>query len=291
MKKKILFGIVSLCAAAALSFGVFALALPDKTEKSQPEASSKDVQEPVTTISQMKMRVANDRSVTKSNMFYKMLNSVDYYQTVSGSFKAPDLGVGDSTVEYRVDVMNQESYQRITDAGADEEQYVKDGMKTIYDNKARTYHQAGVPVYAEDLQTLRSQSRITEDEQGESHYQLRGDLTHTGIAASLSLLPQQLAFAFLEDFDNWEIKGTETFLGREAVRIEGKADAYFNDKLSVERFVFLVDRDTGILLNYDGYAADGSLVDFMHTNSIAVDQPVNMDTTARCAKYAGYTQQ
>lgn len=283
MKKQVAVGISTVCLAAAISVSALAVGMhhEKKADSNPPEKVT--VQSPVD-----KTTVVNDRSLTKANIFHKMINAVDYYDTVRGKFTEPNLGVGETTVEYQAGISAQTSYQRLAGAQIDQEQYTQDGKAVTYDNKARTFRSVGVPVYHEDLQAVRTMDRLTTAEDGYPECTLRGDRTYTGIAASLSLMPQEITFNYLGDFDRWEIKGTETYLNREAVRIEGVTTKDSAEKLDVYRFVFLVDLDTGILLRYDGYSSDGKLTDYMHTEEIFINQGLTVNMNARDVKYAGY---
>ena len=292
MKEKIMIGVAVVGVAASASISVLAWGLSSTGNQVSAAAAWPKVSSNMAVDgekAQQEETIVNDQSLTKQNIFNKMLNSVDYYQSVYGSFEVSNAAFGDQTVSYQAGLEDKVSYQKIEGTGIDQEQYYQNNEQIKYDNKARTYRVSAVAEFVEEPQ-LRSGARITENEDGTKNYFYRGDVTHTGFASSMSLLPQEMAFGFLEDFSLWEITGTETYLGREAVRIEGLTEEAYGDKLSVESFVFLVDRATGILLRYDGYDQDGALTDSMHTTQIAIDQGLSINLNARSNKYEGYTE-
>lgn len=68
--------------------------------------------------------------------------------------------------------------------------------------------------------------------------------------------------------DNWNITGDTTYLGRDCVKIEGVTNNYAEEKLGVYTFEFIVDKETGVLMKYNGYDENNSLVSYSKFNEL-----------------------
>ena len=238
--------------------------------------------------------LAEIRSVenVKNNLYQNMLNSVDFYDTVSGEFTTTFIDQGQEvTVAYQTDLEKQASYQKISAAQLDLEQYCLDGRLIDYNNHtgqsqtaytvvqpdaenhiARSNSNICLPQTSSAKSSV-SQQRVSVQSDGTKSYSYRPDITNTSFA-SLSIYPQDLVFGFLTDQDSWDITGVETYAGRRAVVLEGRtADAYYGEKLNVANFVMKVDLSTGILLDFKGYSSDGTLSQSLTTVSIQIDAP------------------
>ena len=238
--------------------------------------------------------LAEIRSVenVKNNLYQNMLNSVDFYDTVSGEFTTTFIDQGQEvTVAYQTDLEKQASYQKISAAQLDLEQYCLDGRLIDYNNRTGQSQTAYMVVHPDaenhiarsnsniclpqtsSAKSSVSQQRVSAQPDGTKSYSYRTDITNTSFA-SLSIYPQDLVFGFLTDQSSWEITGVETYAGRRAVVLEGRtADAYYGEKLNVVNFVMKVDLGTGILLDFKGYASDGTLSQSLTTVSIQIDAP------------------
>ena len=238
--------------------------------------------------------LAEIRSVenVKNNLYQNMLNSVDFYDTVSGEVTTTFIDQAQEvTVAYQTDLEKQASYQKISAAQLDLEQYCLDGRLIDYNNRtgqsqtaymvvqpdaenhiARSNSNICLPQTSSAKSSV-SQQRVFVQSDGTRAYSYRPDITNTSFA-SLSIYPQDLVFGFLTDQDSWDITGVETCAGRRAVVLEGRtADAYYGEKMNVANFVMKVDLSTGILLDFKGYASDGTLSQSLTTVSIQIDAP------------------
>lgn len=249
---------------------------------------------------------------TKQDYYHKMLNAVDYYNTVSGSFVTNYLSQGSqekTVVSYQVDMVNNVSHEIVKGPNDDSEVYV-DKDKLIYvnnsDKSVITSNQIFTKVdelagYNDDY-VMRTQSdikkakaefekvfaddkRITVDENGDKHYLNRLDLTNLCISSSHSLLPQGLTFGYLSNQDMWEISGDTKYLGRDAVVIKGTAEDY-GKKFNTATFEMIVDKETGILLELQGYDENGEPSSYIKTTDISFEQPEVKTYSA--SKYSDY---
>ena len=70
---------------------------------------------------------------------------------------------------------------------------------------------------------------------------------------------------YLYEFDTWEIIGTETVNGRDCVHIKGKPNDKFIFKEFVSDFDMYTDTETGVIVKLLGYNKNGTLSHFVNT--------------------------
>lgn len=94
--------------------------------------------------------------------------------------------------------------------------------------------------------------------------------SHTGLLpiAYEQYFPQEYAFDFLRDFDNWQIDRIDTVAGRECFRILGSADGEKG-----YTFEMSVDKQTGSLL---AFKAEGGINAELITTEFTVDSTLNL---------------
>ena len=127
--------------------------------------------------------------------------------------------------------------------------------------------------------------RVTVDENGDIHYLNRLNSTNLCVSASYSLFPQGLTFGYLSNQDMWEISGDTEYLGRDAVVIKGTAEDY-GKKFNTATFEMIVDKETGILLELQGYDENGEPSSYIKTTDISFEQPEVKTYSA--SKYSDY---
>lgn len=113
----------------------------------------------------------------------------------------------------------------------------------------------------EEAVPIPDSERITVAEDGINCYAYRADPINAPTARE-GLQPQELTFNFMTVEDNWDITGETTYLDRDCVVIEGHTNDYAEEKLGVYTFEFTVDKETGVLMKYDGFDADGNIVSY-----------------------------
>lgn len=249
---------------------------------------------------------------TKQDYYHKMLNAVDYYNTVSGSFTTNYLSQGsqdETVVSYQVDMVNNNCYEHMSNNDNDSEVYVGNGNMININNVSNSKEKS--PIYftkvdelagynddyamrtqsdikkarAEFEKVFADENRITVDENGDKHYLNRLNVTNLCVSASYSLLPQGLTFGYLSNQDMWEISGDTKYLGRDAVVIKGTAEDY-GKKFNTDTFEMIVDKETGILLELQGYDENGNPSSYIKTTEISFEQP-NVKTYS-ASEYTDY---
>jgi len=230
----------------------------------------------------------------KDTIFHMMLNSIDYYDKVSGTmiFTSDNVNVV-NVVEFQSVLSEETSYSRFTQCSTnytgklnlsnklnsinmdvpkfEDIVFCKDGKKIDILPNDKTYSCLDNSVMTlDDALPIKDEERISVAEDGMPLYRFRNDPTNV-LMSSMCLFPQDIAFGFLEDQDLWEIKGIVDNAGLRCYEICGKTTPEYGAKLNVATFDFLVDTNTGVLVKYEGFDENGNLSDFIYTENLKFD--------------------
>ena len=231
----------------------------------------------------------------QEEVYYKMLNSMDYFTTARVSFTEVLPGF-DEELAYTLETNLETSiaHQTLTssdDPDFSQETYADGTTVWEYDNQAKRVSSAGG---VEKRRTLAEEwPGITEryyiDENGDPHYRYRGNPANVS-GAGECLLPQTWAFGLLPEKDLWVIEGSLEYCGRQCYDIVGTVRDSYAAQIGAGQFRMYVDQETGILLMLDAWNDQGSACSVTVTE-ITVDDPsictaFDYDMSA----YQGYTQ-
>jgi hypothetical protein len=229
-------------------------------------------------------------SNVKDNIYNGMINSVDYYDAVVGSFTTSFIREGeDVTIGFKVDIPQQVSLEsvkgRVEDLQnicMDETLYSynasnDDYIECCYTSQLDNSERSAEPDYNICLPHSKKMvffdgekaiyDRVVTQADGERGYYYRPDITRTAYA-SQCIFPQSLGMALLSDMDNWDVTGVRQFLGRNAVVIRGSVtDSDYAQKISSSSFEMTVDLETGVLLEFKGFS-DEKLTQHIEMTSI-----------------------
>lgn len=231
----------------------------------------------------------------QEEVYYKMLNSMDYFTTARVSFTEVLPGFDEElayTLETNLDTSI--AHQTLTssdDPDFSQETYADGATVWEYDNQAKRGSSSGG---VEKRRTLEEEwPGITEryyiDENGDPNYCYRGNPTNVS-GAGECLLPQTWAFGLLPEKDLWVIEGSLEYCGRQCYDIVGTVRDSYAAQIGAGQFRMYVDQETGILLMLDAWNDQGSACSVTVTE-ITVDDPsicaaFDYDMSA----YQGYTQ-
>ena len=231
----------------------------------------------------------------QEEVYYKMLNSMDYFTTARVSFTEVLPGFDEElayTLETNLDTSI--AHQTLTssdDPDFSQETYADGTTVWEYDNQAKRVSSAGG---VEKRRTLEEEwpgitERYSIDENGDPHYRYRGNPTNVS-GAGECLLPQTWAFGLLPEKDLWVIEGSLEYCGRQCYDIVGTVRDSYAAQIGAGQFRMYVDQETGILLMLDAWNDQGSACSVTVTE-ITVDDPsicaaFDYDMSA----YQGYTQ-
>ena len=213
----------------------------------------------------------------QEEVYYKMLNSMDYFTTARVSFTEVLPGFDEElayTIETNLDTSI--AHQTLTssdDPDFSQETYADGTTVWEYDNQAKRFSSAGE---VEKRRTLEEEwpgitERYSIDENGDPHYRYRGNPTNVS-GAEECLLPQTWAFGLLPEKDLWVIEGSLEYCGRTCYDIVGTVRDSFAAQIGADQFRMYVDRETGILLMLDAWNDQGSACSVTVTE-ITVDDP------------------
>lgn len=231
----------------------------------------------------------------QEEVYYKMLNSMDYFTTARVSFTEVLPGFDEElayTLETNLDTsIAHQTLTRSDDPDFSQETYADGTTVWEYDNRAKRVSSAGG---VEKRRTLEEEwpgitERYSIDENGDPHYRYRGNPTNVS-GAGECLLPQTWAFGLLPEKDLWVIEGSLEYCGRQCYDIVGTVRDSYAAQIGAGQFRMYVDQETGILLMLDAWNDQGSACSVTVTE-ITVDDPsicaaFDYDMNA----YQGYTQ-
>ena len=231
----------------------------------------------------------------QEEVYYKMLNSMDYFTTARVSFTEVLPGSDKEwvyTIETNLDTsIAHQTLTKSDDPNFSQETYADGTTVWEYDNQAKRFSSAGE---VEKRRTLAEEwpgitERYSIDENGDPHYRYRGNPTNVS-GAGECLLPQTWAFGLLPEKDLWVIEGSLEYCGRTCYDIVGTVRDSYAAQIGADQFRMYVDRETGILLMLDAWNDQGSACSVTVTE-ITVDDPsicaaFDYDMSA----YQGYTQ-
>lgn len=231
----------------------------------------------------------------QEEVYYKMLNSMDYFTTARVSFTEVLPGFDEElayTIETNLETsIAHQTLTRSNDPDFSQETYADGTIVWEYDNRAKRFSSAGG---VEKRRTLAEEwpgitERYSIDENGDPNYCYRGNPANVS-GAGECLLPQTWAFGLLPEKDLWVIEGSLEYCGRQCYDIVGTVRDSYAAQIGAGQFRMYVDQETGILLMLDAWNDQGSACSVTVTE-ITVDDPsicaaFDYDMNA----YQGYTQ-
>lgn len=226
--------------------------------------------------------------VSKEDYINKMLNSVDFYNEVSGKLETNMLNGDVYNVEYSLNFNDSKAYEHIKNDDFDEETFVQNGMKYEFDNISKTQNKS--------IKTEKLKSDENYEEHFKSDFQtdygadfIYGkDFTGIYYSAMLSIYPRQFVNDLMYDFDLWYTGDRITYLDRDCQIIKGTIPSEFQHSFgNAETFKLIMDRETGIMIELECYTPNGIVTSFIHTKEISFDN-IEIDDFDR-EKYSQYT--
>lgn len=206
-----------------------------------------------------------------------MLNTVDYFNTVSISFSFyfPNMGLNEVQVTIDSDLPFGKAYQSYLETGTDHfYEDISDGVSVVRFSHVTNRSYIEMPAQIREKNESASAPEMERsyiDHQGNPVYTYRPNITNAD-AASWCLFPQELTFACLSDMSAWNITEESEYLGRKSVIVEGTAPEFYQSKFGISTFGMCVDKATGIVLSFEGYDSEGTLVNYVHVSELIHDE-------------------
>lgn len=213
----------------------------------------------------------------QEEVYYKMLNSMDYFTTARVSFTEVLPGFDEElayTLETNLETsIAHQTLTRSDDPDFSQETYADGTTVWEYDNRAKRVSSAGG---VEKRRTLEEEwpgitERYSIDENGDPNYCYRGNPANVS-GAGECLLPQAWAFGFLPEKDLWVIEGSLEYCGRQCYDVVGTVRDSYAAQIGAGQFRMYVDQKTGILLMLDAWNDQGSACS-VTVAEITVDDP------------------
>lgn len=229
----------------------------------------------------LKESIAPDKS-TKNDVFYMMLNSIDYFDKASGKmmFKSYNSEYID-TVEFQTIISEVESYSEYKSYKSKEslelnqpevvnKQYCnKDKFMILYPNTKEYLDKPEWIVSWSDVCSIPDSDRVSFIDNVPCYNYRSNPLNVT--MSNMCLFPQEFAFGFLENQDNWEISGIVDVSGNECYLIKGTLSPDYGSKFNVTYFEFMVSTKNGALVRYEGFDENNKITNYMYTDNLKFD--------------------
>lgn len=224
-------------------------------------------------------------SATKEDIFYMMLNTIFYFDKVSGTvmFNTDDLNAV-NVDDFQCSLSDKLSYSDFTQC------YITDKNNIGFDSLSAPFfenirccngndeievspqskeyrYKEGWAITIDEVIKIPDENRISIADDGMNRYNMLTTPTNV-LSASMCIQPQEITFGFLSDFDLWNIEEITTFNDRTCYIINGRASEDYGASLNVADFKLMVDAQTGVILQYEGYDSNGNISNFMYTKDL-----------------------
>lgn len=191
--------------------------------------------------------------MTKEEVLNKMVTSKENFKTVKGKFEQYNRSIGQWEVEYQLinNGENSTGYSRVSES-------LDILLESTYFNKDTIWS-------------------INEEER---NYSSKSNSGHSPIVdlaglAKDSLFPSEIASTFMEDSANWDIEAqNEELNGHNTIVIKGKLDGNLSEYLNSSWYRLWIDKDTGILVQYETYREDNAMINFLYTKELRINDPI-----------------
>lgn len=312
MKRKIItFAIVALLTLSMIVVSVSAITIENRSINSTNFVNETPATTNTTNKEQHHIPLKHLAVNTKTNIYSKVLNSIDYYNIVSGKIKTNMLNKTDEVIEYNVNMNECKAYQHVNGQNFDEEVYVNDKKIYTFDNLTKKYSIDSAvsksDEYEENDELLgeldvkerikyttlddeeikdKELQTIAEDELIPIYY-YRDNPTNVHYSSTVSLFPQEMAFGLLSNEELWSISKKISFLNRKCTVIEGKTEKEYGKKLNIQKFELTIDNESGIILDFKGYDQSGTLTSYICTKDVSFSSSEIKELNLN--KYRNYT--
>ncbi|MEH7356796.1 hypothetical protein V7150_25130 [Neobacillus drentensis] len=204
--------------------------------------------------------VRNDEvfgDMTKEDVLKKMLTSKENFKSAKGRFEQYNRSLGQWEVEYQIinNGENSKGYSRIykpIEVPFESTYFNKDTLWSV-NEKERTYDSI-LNIGNSTLEEL------------------------VGLAKD-SLFPSEMVNLFMGDSSNWDIeKQNAEINGHNTILIKGKLNGNSSTVLESSWYRLWIDKDTGILVQYETYRDDNAIINYLYTKELRINDPIREDS-------------
>ena len=204
----------------------------------------------------------------KELIHYKVINSIDFFDTVEGEFQ--NFGFYfDDTVKYIIDIKNNRSFEHEESSEKNIDSIFNDYKCIELDNTDNTYKNIQVLNKAGEEPSYLRKFKPKQRYDGNGILSNRSTILISGTGRSV--LAEETLGGHLRDHERWSIDGSEEFIGRKCTKISGEREVV-DTKTKVSKFTALIDTETGVVLKYDEMDASGEAVNGFETKYIKYNE-------------------
>ena len=253
--------------------------------------------------------VIEPQVLTQAQLYYKCLNTLEYLNQISGSVVLRN-GCNYPTIThgtFSFDFINGQYYADVNEFDPEDDTTCIQNVKTytngtdcirLFDEKGNAEN-----TYTEETCELSlaaqtfpnaypSETDVMTADSANAEAVFYGTLgwDPTGAHELVGcFIPQEISIGYLENFDNWEIIDTKEVQGRTCAIVQGIADPSYGDRFGVSTFEILVDQETGVWMQFEGYAEDGTISDYIYTENMCFGDMAQAVPQFSDSMTAGYT--
>ena len=224
----------------------------------------------------------------KKSIYNKMLNTIDYFNKIELKLDTNMLVDTPCELYCHTDIDGGVGYETIIQNGKNISEDYCEGERIIeIDNVKKIRREEYFPDYTRaDSPYIPLEKRTYIEDDGYPAYRYRQNISRLPLS-SFSVVPQEITFSYLADFDKWKITDNSIeYLGRKCIEIKGIPTDYSAEKQNCDAFSMLVDSDTGILMKFSA-TKNGKITNYSTVKEIEFDSENPVQTYEK-DKYSDY---
>jgi len=214
-------------------------------------------------------------TTTKEGVYQKMFNSFYCYDKVSGEMVLSTENSTESlVVDFEADLEKSVSYSNSKKIKIifDNDKYIRENEEFTYCDGNQIYKVDAINKITDMNGFAAKRSEMTAANDTPSRY---ADVTNLPYV-SAALIPRLSVLDLIDNSENWEISGTETYLDRKCTTISGEIYGEFGAENNIRSYCLCVDNKTGIVLKYFASNLSGEYQHVMLMRNIAFDDDVEV---------------
>ena len=252
-------------------------------------------------------KAVNYRDATKEDIFYMMLNTIFYYDKVSGTvmFQTdnPDVLYVD---EFQCSLSDAQSYSCVSQRRIEDKNKIAvdtlseplseniiycngiDRIDVFPMEKTYSLFNGGAITLANVIR-MPNEKRLCINDNGEHIFNMLTTPTNV-FSASMCIQPQEITVGYLNNFDLWNVADVITIDGRSYYIIQGEAEESYGARFNVSNFTFTVDTQTGIIAKFEGCDTYGNINQFMYTENLKFEDEASQVTLFNKSDFEDYVE-
>ena len=204
-----------------------------------------------------------------------MQSSVYYYDKVSGEMVLSTENSTESlVVDFEADLERSLSFSNSEKIkiNVDNTKYVSGNEQLTYCDGTHIYHSDVLLKQNEQIGFAAKRGEMPAANDDSTRY---ADVTNLPYV-SAALIPRLSVLDLIDNSENWEISGNDTYLGRECTIITGDVKGDYADENGILGYSLCVDNKTGVILKYFASDLSGEYQYVMLMRNIAFDDDVEV---------------